>query len=78
MLYSKHKENGKAETNEKTKKDGKKMNASEIRKSLKENGYDKTLELVIEDSKKGKLSSCFSKSFDYKFFAETRIAEAVK
>jgi hypothetical protein len=54
------------------------MNASEIRKSLKENGYDKTLELVIEDSKKGKLSSCFSKSFDYKFFAETRIAEAVK
>ena len=54
------------------------MNANEIKKSLKENGYDKTLELVIEDSKNGKLSSCFGKSFDYKSFAETRIKEAQK
>jgi len=52
------------------------MNANEIKKSLKENGYDKTLEMVIEDSKKGKLSKCFSKSFDFKSFSESRIEDA--
>jgi hypothetical protein len=52
------------------------MNTIEIKKSLEVNGYESTLDAVIEDSKKGKLSSCFGSSFDYKSFAESRIQEA--
>jgi hypothetical protein len=54
------------------------MNTIEIKKSLEVNGYESTLDAVIEDSKKGKLSSCFGSSFDYKSFAESRIQEALK
>lgn len=54
------------------------MDAIEIKNSIELKGYESTLQAVIEDSKKCKLSSCFGKIFNYKQFAEARIEEALK
>lgn len=54
------------------------MNAQEIKTSVQEIGYDKTLALVIEDSRNSKICNCFGKRFNYESFSKTRIELALE